>query len=59
MTTVVLAFSCPRCAAGAAARRAFWENAPFEQLTIALVPFLVVALTSFAVARYRSSAERP
>jgi hypothetical protein len=59
MTAALLALSCPRCAAGAEARRAFWENAPLEQLTIALLPFLVVALTSFAVARYGSSAERP
>lgn len=58
MTATLLAFSCPRCVAGAAARRAFWEAAPFEQLTIALVPFLVVVLASFAAARYGSAAER-
>jgi hypothetical protein len=58
MMAAVLVLGCPSCAAGAAARRAFWENAPFEQLTIALLPFLVIALTSFALARYGSSAER-
>jgi len=47
----LLALGCPRCAAGVAARREFWENAPYEQLAIALVPFAVVALASWAVAR--------
>ena len=59
MTAAVLAFGCPRCVAGVAARRAFWEGAPLEQLAIALVPFLIVALASIALVRYGSPAEKP
>jgi hypothetical protein len=43
---------CPRCAAGLAARQAFWDSAPLSHLAVALVPFVVVVLASLAAARF-------
>jgi hypothetical protein len=59
MIEVVMALGCPRCAAGVAARRAFWEGAPLEQLAVALVPFVVVALASWAAARIGARSSTP
>jgi hypothetical protein len=53
------ALACPRCAAGEAARLAFWENAPLIQLLIALVPFVVVGLGAFAIARLGQARSAP
>lgn len=51
MIATVAVSWCPRCAAGVAARQAFWESAPLGQLAVALVPFVVVVLASIAAAR--------
>jgi hypothetical protein len=51
MTEMMMALGCPHCAAGLRARSAFWEGAPLEQLAVALVPFVVVAVASWAMAR--------
>lgn len=54
MIDTLMALGCPRCAAGVEARRAFWEHAPLQQLAVALVPFVVVALASWAASRISS-----
>jgi hypothetical protein len=51
MIEMLMSLSCPRCASAVAARRLFWEGAPLDRLAVALVPFIVIALASWATAR--------
>lgn len=44
-------FGCPRCEAGVLARREAWERAPFESLTAAVLPIVVIGIVVLLLER--------